>query len=355
VAENSSRRRGFTLIELLVVIAIIAILIALLLPAVQQAREAARRTQCKNNLKQIGLAFHNYHDIYNRFPLPALITVLGSATTQGGLLSSNVWSLAILPQIDQAPLYNTYNFNYSAFEPVNAATVQAILPAYLCPSSPRAANTNTTTIPAALAGGMLTGNVTMANAGAIDYVCTTRIRGEFFNIAYNTTGMSDKDGWAMGALLAVPTPGGPYPPNGGKVADITDGTSNTTLVGELAGRNTLYRRNRTPVSSSDPEAQAMAVFGGGSWADPFGGNTEISGRPYDGSLAVNGPCAINCSNARNSYNSALQRAAGLYSFHVGGSHVLMADGAVRFLSENLSSITFASLVTRSNGETLGEF
>ena len=111
----SRSRRGFTLIELLVVIAIIAILIALLLPAVQQAREAARRTECRNNLKQIGLALHNYHDNFRQFPIPALLSSNAPASGGiGGMTTSNVWSLAILPFLDQGNVYDMYDFNYSA-------------------------------------------------------------------------------------------------------------------------------------------------------------------------------------------------------------------------------------------------
>src|SRR6202008_4030252 len=126
ISAVQRRARGFTLIELLVVIAIIAILIALLLPAVQQAREAARRTQCKNNMKQIGLAFHNYHDVYNRFPQPAMIGV----TVSSGLIirSGASWCTMLLPYIEQANAYNQYNSNTSPFDPVNAAAVSTIIP-----------------------------------------------------------------------------------------------------------------------------------------------------------------------------------------------------------------------------------
>lgn len=140
---STTNRRGFTLIELLVVIAIIAILIALLLPAVQQAREAARRSQCRNNLKQIGLALHNYHDNYNAFPPGALAmnVTTGVAYKLGDAepSRSNVgggwgWSTFILPFIDQAPLYSSLNPNGNNFPLNPTALTRTILPVYICPS-----------------------------------------------------------------------------------------------------------------------------------------------------------------------------------------------------------------------------
>jgi prepilin-type N-terminal cleavage/methylation domain-containing protein len=359
----SSRKRGFTLIELLVVIAIIAVLIALLLPAVQQAREAARRTQCKNNLKQIGLAMHNYHDTHTMFPLPSLTVSnfpLGGGL--GGSMTSNVWSLAILPFVDQATVYNQYDFNSSAFNPVNQAAGQAKLKAYLCPSTPRPSPGVSYTIPAPLlsSAGLSTSNWTLTDAGAIDYVCTNRVRPEFLNIAYNVATYSQPlDGWAMGGAIYKNAPTKSNIPNGGRMADLLDGSSNTMMIGELAGRNTLYRagyKQISPASASD-EAAYQSLIAGGAWVDPFNGNWELTGRPYDGGNGStwNGPCPINCSNAKTNPHQVLQDAAGLFGWHVGGAHGLMGDGSVRFLNQNMSGITMASLISRMGGEVLGEF
>lgn len=134
----ASRRAGFTLIELLVVIAIIGVLVALLLPAVQQAREAARRAQCKNNLKQVGLALHNYHDVANRFPPESIwaFTPIGSTTKQPRNYS---WIVMLLPYVDQAPLYNSINFSLPIWGQVDTTgqtIVSRQLPVLTCPSDP---------------------------------------------------------------------------------------------------------------------------------------------------------------------------------------------------------------------------
>ena len=151
----------------------------------------------------------------------------------------------------------------------------------------------------------------------------------------------------------------PEPGSGGRMSDQIDGTSNTMIIGELAGRNTLYRKGGraiAPASATD-EAAYQSLLAGGAWVDPFNGNWELTGRPYDGGNGTqwNGPCGVNCSNAKTNPHRALQDAAGLYSWHTGGAQVLLGDGSVRFISENIDGRTFASLVSRAGGETLGEF
>ena len=374
---SSPRNRGFTLIELLVVIAIIAVLIALLLPAVQQAREAARRTQCKNNLKQIGLGMHNYESSYGRFPLPVFSSAMnfsgggfsGAPLGTAGVLTTTVWSLAILPQIDQGNAFNLYNSNLSAYDAKNTAAVQTVINAYLCPSAPRTSNTITYTNPY-LVGTATTAAVGLTNAGAIDYISTTEVQPSFTDLIDSVSGTTIPDGnwqgWASGGISiagATPPPASTYAPNGGRIADISDGLSNTTMVGELAGRNALYltgNKLQTPTvptpSSPDSDATWQAVVGGGAWADPYNGVWSLNGRNYDGS-GTTGPCTINCSNSRSALGGGDPNhfSAGLYSFHTGGAHVLLCDGSVRFLSSNISAITMIGLVTRQNGEVVGAF
>lgn len=191
-----SRRRGFTLIELLVVIAIIAVLIALLLPAVQQAREAARRTQCKNNLKQIGLALHNYHDTVGRFPMDAIRTFQPQGTPAARNFS---WMTMILPYFDQAPLYNAINFSAPLWGQTVSSTGKEIrstmLTALNCPSDPGWGDT-----------GRTRGFAWTDYAGSSGWDMWDR--------------PDDQHGGVFTAFTCV------------KIADITDGTSNTIMVAE---------------------------------------------------------------------------------------------------------------------------
>jgi len=328
-----SRKRGFTLIELLVVIAIIAILIALLLPAVQQAREAARRTQCKNGLKQIGLAF------------------LG-LTMGGGLqMTSGVsWQTMLLPYLDQGPVYNIYDSNRSLFDPVNAPAVRTSLSVFLCPSTPRSSPRVQYSIPAGTvlgSGYPGTASVWTMDGGACDFGTLDGVRSGFWNIASaGQTFSGAREGWGTWILSIKDAPANSSGGKGCTLKDMTDGTSNTILVAEQAGRNQLYRR-RSLVPTSDPEALAQSMTGSGAWADTFQGDTWVDGRLYDGGNNGNGgPCAVNCSSSRT---------AGLYSWHEGGAQITLGDGSVRFLSQNIAAWTLSSLITARGGEVVGEF
>jgi len=339
--------RGFTLIELLVVIAIIAVLIALLLPAVQQAREAARRSQCKNNLKQVGLAIHNYHETVNCFP-PAYWAVIANngnpaLTDQNtkGFLSQ------ILPYIDQGPLYNQIDQSTPMYAGVTGfnATIQAnnvamaktVISAFMCPSSVANAVDTNYVYPAGAFGPFPNANATWAG-GRADYVVTTGVRGDFAQLAYANNAGGDRDG----ALQVAGNIGG-SPGTTGRIRDVIDGTSNTLLLAERTGGTTIYYKTKAAPSG----AQAVGPTNGGSWSDVLLGEFWLQGATAAGPQGADGgPCPINCSNVRGD---------GYHSFHTGGTHALMADGAVRFLNENIAAQTLAGLITRAKGEVVGEF
>jgi prepilin-type N-terminal cleavage/methylation domain-containing protein len=294
------RRRGFTLIELLVVIAIIAILIALLLPAVQQAREAARRTQCRNNLKQLGIALHNYHDTFLVFPP-------GEVNQQTVNLKGNwAWSAMLLPYVDQAPLYNQLNVgNVRVGDAVTVAAslaaLQTALPAFRCPSdiAPKLNTDGARTIEG-------TNDTTRRQLSTSNYVGVNG-SGEIrpnFNDAISGTGAPNAN--ANGAFYRNSRVG---------IRDITDGASNTFLVGE--------RSWATPVSGS-ASPTAGIVFA-----------TQDQRGAQNGGLAaaLGSACRkLNCLDGIGECRRAFA------SEHEGGGHFLVGDGTVRFISENIDHI-----------------
>jgi len=315
----TARRRAFTLIELLVVIAIIAILISLLLPAVQQAREAARRTQCKNNLKQIGLALHNYADTHGIFPLETFYGQRANGTHFYGS-----WIPQILSYFDQGALGNLYDHNSSFFEPNNRAAIETKLTLFECPSTP--------------GGTQMTTTLRMRNPSSWDIVTD---RGAYTSDYAGQRGINP-------ATYSLYVPGGISPQNQGifgggagtRIRDITDGTTNTIIVHESSGRSQWLRHDHVTgqVVRNPPE------FGG--WFDYWAG--PCAGWMYgfeDNGLTTLGPRFINASN----------KWANPFSFHTGGVTAAMADGSVRFLNENMSNQVFIGLCTDSAGEVIGEF
>jgi len=335
-------RPAFTLIELLVVIAIIAVLIALLLPAVQQAREAARRTQCKNNLKQLGLAFHSYHDTVNTFP-PGWI-----GKGANGPYSGFGWNSMLLPYFDQAPLYNVLstggipNMLTGLAANTSTATMKTTdtpLPALRCPSDSGSATAVTT----------VTG--TTVQFGRTNYPAVCGFNPNLQGIS-TTWGVAPSTGVAttsqmMGSMWVNQTTvmwGGCFGENTRKgIRDITDGTSNTLLVGE----------RYTPAESGP--GVAATVAGDTIWA-----GTPLSASPTGGSwlqALVVGECTTRINFGTTVASGGTPRAdtAGFGSLHVGGCHFLMADGAVRFISENVDMNTYRALSRISDGSVVGDF
>jgi prepilin-type N-terminal cleavage/methylation domain-containing protein/prepilin-type processing-associated H-X9-DG protein len=307
-----NRHQGFTLIELLVVIAIIGVLIALLLPAVQKVREAANRASCQNNLKQIGLGMLNFESAQGGFP-PSATT--GATASAPYYPYQHSWSAALLPYIEQTASFNLYHYNRNWDDPVNRQAIQTYLKLFNCPTTPEQPRVDTTIAVAPAAG---------------DYHAVNAIKGfvcsACFGIPYHTSDSKDLP-WLVGAMQRDQlTP----------IARITDGTSNTILVAEDAGRPTWYNADRevfVPMPAP-PNGQA-------GWADPNGA-FSIDGSERNGQ--VPGPCALNCSN-----NSEV------YAFHPTGANVVFADGSVHFLQSSLDLCVLAALVTRAGGELIPDY
>jgi len=294
------RRRGFTLIELLVVIAIIAVLIALLLPAVQQAREAARRSQCINNLKQHGLALHNYHDTYSAFP-PGWIGVQANVSHMEGP-SGFAWGAHTLPYLDQASLYGQINFNVSLLDPTNDVARKAVLGVFRCPSD---SSTDTWQLGEE-------GNPTniLATLPTANYVGS-----------FGTEGAED-------LCVAAPFPAsqcrgdGMFSHNSKlRIVDITDGTSNTILLGE---------------HKSDRKLDWHST-----WVGLVPGGEEATAR----FLGV----------SDHTPNHPALHIDDFSSWHTGGVHLLFGDGRVRFLTQSVDLGVFRAITTRAGGEVVGEF
>ncbi|WP_165069890.1 DUF1559 domain-containing protein [Paludisphaera rhizosphaerae] len=332
----SRGRSGFTLIELLVVIAIIAVLISLLLPAVQSAREAARRAQCVNNLKQVGLGLHNFESANTFFPPSGIrasgvcrpmninVDASGAQLPKGQRAASYVFT-HILPYMEQQALYSAYNVKLDFRWAQNSTAIVTVIPTLLCPSS---ANGNKFDVEAtdngsdyADAGGPFT-NVKCA---VTDYAISNGIEA-----GLAASGLVDLTSSGQYSMLQNVTGG--EPDNITRISQVTDGLSNTIMMSEDAGRPDYYiaGAKRHPSYLPGPET-------GGGWADYDTGYT-LHGYTADGSKYP-GPCFTNCYNSNEDY-----------SFHPGGSNYLMGDGSVRFLKQSTSIRVYVRLLTRAMGE-----
>ncbi len=321
---NTSRQKksAFTLIELLVVIAIIAILIALLLPAVQQAREAARRSQCKNNMKQLGLALHNYHDTFSMFPI--------GGTGDRDFRPRVSWQVRVLPFVDQAPLYNQIDMAGTTAIAVDQTLADGrivksiVMSAFLCPSdphnSPRSGYAQCN-----YAGSMGSQSAPSGNAATCSPYQTYALKTtpNYGNTLAkgSISGMINRSGVSI------------------RMADVTDGTSNTIQVGETLPACLDADRGSWSFSMSTCNAETMTL-------SPI--NEYTTCELLGASRRITNPACT----AHTEWNYSL----GFKSRHVGGAHFLMVDGSVHFLSENIDhGTTFQRLGDRADGFVVGEF
>lgn len=325
--------RGFTLIELLVVIAIIAVLVALLLPAVQQAREAARRSQCKNNLKQLGLAMHNYHETFKGSPPNQ--GLLGYA--EWGTNGKGTHLVHLLPFIDQAPMYNAINFTvlgqpYSTVLPGGALLRATNVPVLQCPSDTHPVTNN--------------GNALTNYTGCTGSTWMQSSNGcNLATIVGNGDTNGDGEDWYGDGGTAAGLVRTDYPdPRGcsGMIARsawlcqfrlVTDGLSNTIMMGEIR-----------PMCDNDFNAQGW-VYSDALWnsTTPPINFPTCPGDPGYGTTA----CKMNSGN----WNTTM----GFKSKHTGGAHFVLGDGSVRFISENIDYPTYQRLGDRCDGRSVGDF
>jgi prepilin-type N-terminal cleavage/methylation domain-containing protein/prepilin-type processing-associated H-X9-DG protein len=336
-SSGTPRRAGFTLIELLVVIAIIAILIALLLPAVQQAREAARRTQCRNNLKQLGLAMHNYHDNFNQFA-PTIFHTAGAVNWSDS--SRGSYLVRYLPYIDQAPLYNAMNFSLQGtawttanFEGQVAADGtlyrNKVISAFICPSE------TTPNVPAHSAKSNYAcsmGNQLMPTNGGNPWGACALFPGNNFGTGASGHGNSLNASEISGIVSRMPW--------AARIGEIIDGTSNVIAMGEIRPScgdhmwNGWFHFNSLWVATTAPINHPIQCI------------NEDSG--WNSATA---PAGLNGCNQYQAYNTS----QGFKSRHVGGAHFLLCDGSVRFISENIDYLTYQRVGDRRDGAVVGDF
>jgi prepilin-type N-terminal cleavage/methylation domain-containing protein/prepilin-type processing-associated H-X9-DG protein len=293
----SKTRFGFTLIELLVVIAITAILIALLLPAVQQAREAARRTSCRNNLRQFAIAFHNYHDTHQCFP-PGYVFKPGP---QGNAAGAG-WGAMLLLFLEQSTTYNQLNFSEPVYAPVNALTRVIHLPVFLCPSDTVSA----------------TGFVEMGGT-AERYAMASYVA------SFGPPDLDDTQEQRDGLFSRNSKT---------RIADITDGTSSTLMLGER--ENGPFRRAGTHGVHFNYETTWFSAV-----------------REFDDPTDDHGHMVL--FQTGNVPNSPLSDDRDVSAPHVGYANFLFADGHVQIISENVDFQLYQSLSTRAGAEVVGEF
>ena len=338
VPYHSPKKAGFTLVELLVVIAIIGVLVGLLLPAIQAARESARRTSCVNNLKQLGIAVLNFHD--SKTVLPVSNRAPGPTTNP-----RYAWSTLMLPYFEEQNVFDLYDFsqNWSKQQAVapksipNATLVGTRLPVFECPSVPDEdrldgdSQFNTLVPPPP--------NWTASRCAApTDYAPISLVEQRLADLGI-VDNVDDKSGMLLRNTTCT-------------LRQVSDGTSHTILLAESGGRPYVYRKG---MKVSDD--LTVNRTNGGGWSRPaseFG----LDGCTNDG-FTFPGPCAINCANGEDIGTATFpypfygsNGTSETYAFHPGGANILFGDGSVQFLNERIEIRVYARLVTRKGNEQL---
>jgi prepilin-type N-terminal cleavage/methylation domain-containing protein/prepilin-type processing-associated H-X9-DG protein len=347
----TKRQTGFTLIELLVVISIIGVLASLLLPAVQKARESGRRSQCQNNLKQLSLAVHQFNDAYGFLP--------SSTRPSGSTTLPRIAGLTkLLPFIEQQNYYDKYDQTVNWSAAANAAIVATIIPTFICPSS---------VDPTRLDGDQQAAAWTASIAAATDYSPTLSVDQRLALLVAgtgasaapvfdpDTVGPPGTQGPGAGVLIKNTKP---------RLADITDGLSNTILYAESAGRPYVYQRGNRIGTIGTTTGGATNYVNGGGWARPAS-DFSVDGATADG-VQVGALAAGDVLYPVNRTNGAdiagtyvsptgypyygTEGTSEVYAFHPAGANVALADGSVRLISDAIALQEFAALVTRSGHE-----
>ena len=354
-SRSTALRPGFTLIELLVVIAIIAVLIALLLPAVQSAREAARRAQCTNNLKQIGLGMYNYESSTGSFPPGGESTNFGPSPAVTQFVDGGWGTLArLMPFMEGNTSFNSMNFNvdYNEATGMNYTGTSQVVNVFICPSATRSPDGGRDGIDPNDAASSLSNGYGYTDYGATNYTDIDPLGGTTYASHYPATPFRNKYSRANGLLHQGKT----------RIAEVTDGTSNTIAIGEDAGRDPRYDSpyteayfdgvNPRPILGMGPAGLGVPAYRRfWRWAEPdsaFG----VSGAPNNkfrpdhepAAWTETGPFVAQGTNAGNNDE--------LFSFHPGGVNVLMGDGSVRFIKDSVNPVTLRALITCAGGEVI---